>query len=132
MPMLNVNTSSTPGLRDAICSVEISVILSVALKNFKVAEFTGVYRFSNTPGLEPRAGHPIAPYKAAGTATPTLLRRAVAAATGKRTSLQRRNYNMAYIEHDQLDAQLKKLENVCAENGFTYKFLRDKYPSASS
>lgn len=34
---------------------------------------------------------------------------------------------MAYIEHDQLDAQLKKLENVCAENGFTYKFLRDKY-----
>lgn len=35
---------------------------------------------------------------------------------------------MAYIEHDQLDAQLKKLENVCAENGFTYKFLRDKYP----
>ena len=33
---------------------------------------------------------------------------------------------MAYIEHDQLDAQLKKLENVCAENGFTYKFLRDK------
>ena len=35
---------------------------------------------------------------------------------------------MAYIEHDQLDAQLKKLENVCDENGFTYKFLRDKYP----
>lgn len=35
---------------------------------------------------------------------------------------------MAYIEHDQLDAQLKKLENVCSENGFTYKFIRDKYP----
>ena len=32
---------------------------------------------------------------------------------------------MAYIEHDQLDAQLKKLENVCDENGFTYKFLRE-------
>lgn len=39
---------------------------------------------------------------------------------------------MAYIEHDQLDAQLKKLENVCAENGLRINFFGTSIRSASS
>ncbi|MEG2698694.1 MAG: hypothetical protein RR951_07185 [Ruthenibacterium sp.] len=35
---------------------------------------------------------------------------------------------MSYIEHDQLDSQLTKLENVCAENGYVYRFVKDCYP----